>query len=91
MKNGTIVTLKEKSAKWFLEHPEVFIKPSGVPDKEFYDYMQLSMLRLLGWNFQGEVTHQGNEDCVYVKWKVPRGFKSYTSYFDKHNLVKVRK
>lgn len=90
IENGTNVRLKTRPLIWMLNNPDTYVKPSGTVDPAYYEYMELATLRLLGWDFDGVVTHQGIVNCVKVKWNVPRGFKSFTSYFDSKDLVVVK-
>src|SRR5271165_5317131 len=96
LKIGDKVTISKEISKWYLDNPSVFVAPSGNVDKEFDDYVQVSLCHLMGVPIKGTVVGIGSTDKSdkkhrpFVRVAVKLGKWKTSSYHSQQNLQKVR-
>lgn len=65
---GTKVKMKQKIAKWYLDHPDVYVGGGGVIDKDFDTEVQMHLSCCIGEPCIGVISGYG-DNCYKVKWE----------------------
>ena len=71
LKNGTKVLMGETSAKWMLDHPDIYAVGNKVDQKLFDIEVQLHMLCTMGEPVYGTITGTATDAAIYkIRWQV---------------------
>jgi hypothetical protein len=67
---GERVVLKERVAKWMLDHPDIYEYPNGTMDDSYETETLMHLMCCIGVPMTGAVVTQGADDCWGVQWKI---------------------
>lgn len=91
LKIGSKVVMRKSLAKWYLDHPDIFVPPSGIMTaadlREEAKVYFLCFCAALDEPVIGIVVRPGSGDCWGVEFKTPYGYDF--AYYDSKNLKLV--
>ncbi len=89
MKIGDKVQLKPSYAKWYLNHPDIYVNGYDEVDRFYEKETLMHLMCCLGEPIYGVVTKNGSMRCYGVKWKI--GNLSAFYFVTKRNVEVVCK
>ncbi len=82
---GQKVTMKVSGAKWYLNHPEVYVGPKGI-DSNWEEETLVHLICCLGESVPGKIVAYGT-NCYKVDFRISNLLASY--YVDRRNFEVV--